>query len=278
MKYRYIFSSGATATTEISNYRLLDKQKMQGQSDVLRVEIPDDAKIEKWECDEYSTWSSSNKRNYFLCELNPKICVKINGRWTILEDATEKWLNGMSIREAIEDNLRDQYSLSPTLNAGYVTWEQYAWMQKNPKISWRFKSIPSDLTNIEIPELTPSELETLDYIRKQFNEYCEEIVNDSPLFEDYEKQDAQNFLKNLVNSMSTDDLAYEWHRVSITSLDPCKRFETKELVDKMRKSKYAYVYPDHYKYAIEKMIDNLSFKYDLEKYRDKDDEEKDFER
>ena len=54
--------------------------------------------------------------------------------------------------------------------------------------------------------------------------------------------------------------------------------ETEELVDKMRKSKYAYVYPDHYKHAIEKMIDNLSFKYDLEKYRDKDDEERDFER
>ena len=87
-------------------------------------------------------------------------------------------------------------------------------------------------------------------------------------FKEDEKQDAKDFLKNLVSNMSNDDLAFEWHRISIGSLDPYKRFETKELVDKMRKSKYCFVYGDHYKHSIEEIVDNLSFRYDLEKYKD----------
>lgn len=278
MRYRYIFNGGVVASDKISNYRLLDKQKIQGESDVLRVEIPEDAKLEKWDCDEYSTWDSSNKRDFLVSELNPKICAKINGRWSILEEATNDWLNGKEMRDAIKDNLGDKYCFNATLNVGYVTWEQYSWMQKNGKVSWRFKVLPSDLENAKVPPLTPSELRTLDYVREQFNEHYEDIVDNSRFFKENEKQDAKDFLKNLVSNMSNDDLAFEWHRFSIGSLDPYKSFETKELVDKMRKSKYHFVYGDHYKHAIEEIIDNLSFRYDLEKYKNKDDDFDDLER
>lgn len=268
MRYRYIFNGGVAAGDKISNYRLLDKQKMAGEVDVIRVEIPDDVKLEKWACDEYSTWNSSNERDFLVHELNPKICAKINGRWSILEEATSDWLNGKRMRDAIKDNLGDKYCFNATLNVGYVTWEQYAWMQKNGNIAWRFKRLPINLEDAKIPPLTPSELKTLDYVREQFYEHYEDIVNNSRFFKENEKQVAKDFLKNLVGNMSNDDLAFEWHRFSIGSLDPNKRFETKELVDKMRRSKYRFVYGDHYKHAIKKLIDNLSFQYDLEKYND----------
>lgn len=276
MRYRYIFNGGVKASDKISDYRLLDKQKIQGESDVLRVEIPDNAKLEKWACDEYSTWDSSNERDFLVSELNPKICAKINGRWSILEEATSDWLNGKKMRDAIKDNLGDKYCQNATLNVGYVTWKQYAWMQKNGKISWRFKSLPFDLEKAKIPSLVPSELKTLDFVREKFNEYYEELVEESRFCEEDEKQEAKDFLKDLVDNMSNDDLAYEWHRYSITSLDPYRRFETKEMVDKMEKSKYTYVYKDHYKYAIRQMIENMSMKFTLEKYLN--DRNKDIER
>lgn len=276
MRYRYIFNGGVKASDKISDYRLLDKQKIQGENDVIRVKIPEDAKLEKWACDEYSTWDSSNERDFLVSELNPKICVKINGRWNILEEATSDWLNGKKMRDAIKDNLGDKYCQNATLNVGYVTWEQYAWMQKNEKVSWRFKSLPFDLEKAKIPPLTPSELKTLDFVREKFNEYYEELVEESRFYEEDEKQEAKDFLKELVDNISNDDLAYEWHRYSITSLDPYRRFEIKEMVDKMEKSKYAYVYKDHYKYAIRQMIENMSMKFTLEKYLN--DRNKDIER
>ena len=257
MRYRYIFSGGVKANDIISNYRLLDKQKMQGQSDVIRIEIPDDAKLEKWDCDEYSTWDRENEQDYELKDLNPQICVKINGKWNVLEDATKDWLNGQEKKTAIKNSLKDNYYQYPLFHIGYVTMEQFYFQQKNHRYAWRFDYFPADLENIKIPPLTPSQLETLSFVKEQFYQYYEAAIDESFYFEEAEKQKAKEFFKDFIENISDDDLAYAWHRYSVNSLDPNQKFETKELVDKMKRSLYRYVYKDHYKNAIKEIIDNM---------------------
>lgn len=263
MRYRYIFSGGVKATNNIARYRLLDKQKMQGVSHVIRVEISDDAILEKWDCDEYSTWDSSNANDYQLSELNPKICVKINGRWAILEDATNEWLGGKEMEDAIHDSIKEKYHQVPVYNIGYLTTEQYKWYrdQSNIKYAWRFDRLPTDLENVKIPSLTPAQLETLDFVRGQFQEHCKEAIDESFYFDDNDKEEATEFFQNFIQIISNDDLAYEWHRISTTGLDPNQKFETKEMVDKIKRSRYGFVHDDHYKYAIKNMIDNMAYEF-----------------
>lgn len=273
MRYRYIFSGGVRANDIISDYRLLDKQKMKRESDVIRIEIPDDAKLEKWDCDEYSTWSKENNRNYELKELNPKICVKINGKWNVLEDATKDWLNGQEMKTAIKNNLKDNYYQYPLFHIGYVTMDQFYFQQKNYKYAWRFDYFPADLENIKIPPLTPSQLETLSFVKEQFYQYYEVAIDESFYFDDAEKQEAKEFFKDFVENISDDDLAYAWHRYSVNSLDLNQKFETKELVDKMKRSPHFYVYKDHYKNAIKEMIDNMLPYFEKYMYqKEKDDQ------
>lgn len=269
MRYRYIFAGGVEANDNISNFRLLDKQKMQGFNSAIRVEIMDDAILEKWKCDEYSTWDSKNKTDYQLKDLNPKICVKINGKWNVLEDATEEWLNGETMNVAIQNNIEGKYYRVPVYNIGYLTIEQYRWYRdkNNMKYAWRLDNFPSNLKDIKIPELTPAQLETIDFVRQQFNEYYVEVINNSYIFEEDEKQEAKLFFKELIDNISDDDLAYEWHRYSTTGLDPNKKFETKEMIEKIKKSSYRCVSKDHYKYAIDTLIENMVLKFDLEKCR-----------
>ena len=280
MRYRYIFAGGVKAENNISNFRLLDKQKMQGESSVLRVELPDDAVLEKWNCDEYSTWDSSNKKDYQLNELNPKICIKINGRWSVLEDATEEWLNGKGMRDAIYDSIKEKYHQVPVYNIGFLTFEQYHWYwdKNNTKYSWRFDRLPADLSNVKIPSLTPSQLETLDFVREKFKEYYEEVVESSLYYDTDEKEEAKEFFKEWIANISNDDLAYKWHHYSTTGLDPYKKFETKELVDKISRSPYQYVHYDHYKFAVREMIDNMVNKFTFCQYCTKEKETDDFEK
>lgn len=279
MRYRYIFTGGVKAEDSISRFRLLDKQKMQGESSAIRVELPDDAILEKWNCDEYSTWDSSNKKDYTLNKLNPKICIKINGRWSVLEDATNEWLCGKEMEHSIRDSIKGKYYEIPVYNIGFLTFEQYHWYRdkNNIKYSWRFDRLPADLSNIKIPPLTPSQLETLDFVREKFHEHYEEVIDKSPFYDEDEKKEAKEFFKDFIENISNDNLAYEWHRYSITGLDPCKKFETKEMVDKLRKSSYSFVHNDHYKIAVIEMINNMSMKfnvYQLRKEKETDDFEK----
>ena len=102
-RFRYITSGGVEPTDPISYYRLLAKQKLNGFTSAIRIEIPENSILEKWACDEYSTWDSKNTKDPKIKNLNPKICIKINGIWKILENATKNWLNNKYLNDAKKD-------------------------------------------------------------------------------------------------------------------------------------------------------------------------------
>ena len=80
-KYRYIGNGHCKSTDPISNYRLLGACKLHtlSSSSYIRVKIPDDLELIKWECDEYSLTEDSRT----ISELGYDVIVKINGKWKV---------------------------------------------------------------------------------------------------------------------------------------------------------------------------------------------------
>lgn len=266
MRYRYILNGAVQSSDKISDYRLLDKQKLQGRNSSLRVEIPDDVILEKWECDEYSTWDSKNEEDYEIKDLNPKICIRVNGRWQVLEDATQEWVQeDKEISDVIQDNIKGKFNNHSLPILGYVTKEQYEWYRRKENVmySWRFQVLPADLEKAKFPPLHIGHIKTINFVREEFLKYYEEIVDNNELFKDDEKGDAKKFYKDFIKNVSNDELAYRWHLYSATSLDPYRNFEYKEDIEKMKKSKYCYVYPDHYKHAIRELMEQLEIRFML---------------
>lgn len=277
MRYRYILNGSVKPNDNISNYRLLDRQKLSGFDDAIRIEIPDDTVLEKCNCDEYSTWHHSNKKNYQLKELNPRICLKVNGKWQVIEQATMDWLIGKDKNDCIKDEIKDKLHPIPLYNIGYITNKQWNWYHDNLKYGWRFDKLPDDLENVEIPILTESQLDTLSFVRREFLNYYEELIENNYHFKDNEKEEAKEFFKNWIKNVSDDELAFRWHIYSTTSLDPNKKFETVVLINKIKRSKYNYVYDDHYKYAIKHIIEDkaMDFRFYLKYKQIEDDYERD---
>jgi hypothetical protein len=56
-KYRYILCGVVFGTDKISDFRLIGASNMKSDYKhvAIRVNIPDDLKLEKWSCDSYST-------------------------------------------------------------------------------------------------------------------------------------------------------------------------------------------------------------------------------
>ena len=73
--YRYITSGGIKATDKVSDYKLISSIKAYGESDFIRIELPDGFKLTKYNCDGYST--TKDKRT--IAELNPAVIVRFNG-------------------------------------------------------------------------------------------------------------------------------------------------------------------------------------------------------
>lgn len=265
MRYRYILNGAIKPNDKISDYRLLDKQKLRGYDKALRVEISDDAILEKWGCDEYSTWDRKNEQDFEIKDLNPKICIRTNGRWQILEEATSKWLQGNEERDAVKDSIEGKFHHHSLPILGYVTNKQYEWYRdkENVMYSWRFQVLPADLEKAKFPPLHICHIKTINFVREEFLKYYEEIVDNNELFKDDEKGDAKKFYKDFIKNVSNDELAYRWHLYSATSLDPYRNFEYKEDIEKMKKSKYCYVYPDHYKHAIKELMEQLEIRFML---------------
>lgn len=264
-RFRYITSGGVEPTDPISYYRLLAKQKLSGHTSAIRIELPENSILEKWKCDEYSTWHDKNTQDPILKNLNPKICIKINGRWQILKDATQNWLNGKDLSDAKKNEIENKLYPIAIFNIGYVTDKQHIWYYSNETYAWRLDRIPADLNNIVIPPLTKDQIDTLIFIKDQFLKYYEELVdNDSMFIYDNEKPGFKIFLKKYIDNVSNDELAALWHSHSTRSLDPNKKFETKKFIDIMSKSKYRYVDKQHYKYAIRDLIEKLKYDYRME--------------
>ena len=180
---------------------------------------------------------------------------------------------------AIQNSIKEKYHQVPVYNIGFLTFEQYHWYRNkdNTKYSWRFDRLPNDLSNAKIPNLTPSQLETLDFVREKFKECFEESVEKSPYYDKDEKEEAKEFFREWMEYASNDDLACEWHRYSTSGLDPYKKFETKELVDKIDKSPYQYVYDNHYEDAVQNMVDNMSTKFTVYQLRKENEQNNEME-
>ncbi len=90
-KYRYISCGIAKSTDKISDFRLIGgSQLFPEERVVLRVVIPDDLKLSKYSCDNYSTTEDPRT----LEELGCDVMIRINGRWIIKND-----LKPLSINE-----------------------------------------------------------------------------------------------------------------------------------------------------------------------------------
>lgn len=99
-KYRYIGCGIAKSTDRISDFRLIGGSQLLEERVVLRVIIPDDLKLSKYSCDNYSTTEDTRT----LEELGCDVMVWINGRWIIRND-----LKHLSINEICDFVRREKW-------------------------------------------------------------------------------------------------------------------------------------------------------------------------
>lgn len=93
-KYRYISCGIAKSTDKISDFRLIGRSQLFPEERVvIRVIIPDDLKLSKYSCDNYSTTEDSRT----LEELGCDIMVKVNGKWIVKNN-----LKHLSINEVYD--------------------------------------------------------------------------------------------------------------------------------------------------------------------------------
>lgn len=81
-RYRYILNGIALGENKISDFRLIAGNNIKPFYDgqiALRVNIPDDLKLEKWSCDSYST----TEDNRTLDELGYDILMWKENKWKI---------------------------------------------------------------------------------------------------------------------------------------------------------------------------------------------------
>ena len=77
MRYRYITCGTAMPDEPLSNFRLLAQNKMSTSDTAWRVILPDDVKLVKYACDEYSTTEDNRPLSAFQCIP----VVRIHKKW-----------------------------------------------------------------------------------------------------------------------------------------------------------------------------------------------------
>lgn len=93
-RYRYILSGIVDPDHPVCHYRLIAGNQLIGQSDAVRIEIPDDMDVKYGPCDGYST--TDDRR--LLKDLRPVPMVKINSRWARRPGLDPRHLLGLSIQ------------------------------------------------------------------------------------------------------------------------------------------------------------------------------------
>lgn len=88
-RYRYITCELVSPDDHINKFRLIGPSNLTGD-DGIRIELPDDIKLEKWSCDPYST--TEDKRT--IRELNPVVMVRVNNKLVHHKELEKEWLNG----------------------------------------------------------------------------------------------------------------------------------------------------------------------------------------
>lgn len=119
MRYRYI-TCGITAPDDALNkYRLIGAINIGSQSSAIRVTLPDDIELEKWDPDGYSTTTATIK----LRELDPKVIVRFNKQMKTDNTLTALWLeNKIQPYEFCQYFQKQGFVPS---QYGYLTWTQF---------------------------------------------------------------------------------------------------------------------------------------------------------
>lgn len=99
-KYRYISCGIAKSADKISDFRLIGgSQLLPEERVVLRVMVPDDLKLSKYSCDNYSTTEDVRT----LEELGCDVMIRINGKWIVKNN-----LKHLSINEIYDLKRREE--------------------------------------------------------------------------------------------------------------------------------------------------------------------------
>lgn len=121
-RFRYIRAGIAAPDDPICNFRLVAQNCLDGAASCIRVELPDDLVLLKYDCDSYST--TADKRT--LNELGYEIRVKMNGRWKTRNDL--KPIQPHRIYFAMMKEGK-----APVPELGYLTQRQYEKWAKTPR-------------------------------------------------------------------------------------------------------------------------------------------------
>ena len=144
MKYRYISTGLASPDDRLSDFSLISGREMGGFSDFIRIEVPDDIKLERWNCDLYSTTDS----DVLLGDLNPKVAARFNGKIKTDKELTDLWLEGKIEPHQFYENLESR-GFTGYLRYGYLDKKQmdFIWqisLAGNHKKIWQFDTIPKE--------------------------------------------------------------------------------------------------------------------------------------
>lgn len=116
-KYRYILNGSVKPDSPICNYRLIGASNIGNRIECIRVRILDDIKLNKYDCDPYSTTNDTRT----IEELGYDIMIKFNNHWKVRNDLKPYMAHEFS------DHLK---GFCPT-PIGYLTKDQYTeWRQK----------------------------------------------------------------------------------------------------------------------------------------------------
>lgn len=117
-RYRYITAGIVHMDDQVNQFRLVAGNKLgmlRNTLTMLRVTIPDDMELTKYDCDEYSTTDDTRQ----IVELHPLPMSRVNGRLKafpeLLYDPRETW----------EDAMRSRYGLWPTTDGTWLTKDRW---------------------------------------------------------------------------------------------------------------------------------------------------------
>jgi len=141
-RYRYILCGIVKEKDPISNYRLIGANLIAEHDSVIRVNIPDDMKLEKWSCDCYSTTRDART----IETLGYDVLINFNGKWKIRND-----LKVYQPHEYHEILKKEGYNISKN---GYLTSDEYVayWDEmdkKNQERRENAKKLQHRLNNYE---------------------------------------------------------------------------------------------------------------------------------
>ncbi len=144
-RYRYITCGVIKPTDKVSDFRLIGINQVYGYSDAIRIEIPDDLKLEKLSCDCYST--TEDERT--IADLNPEVVLRFNGRIKVNKELTALFKAGKLDDDEydITSIMRDKGYVR-VLRLGFLNKEQLKWWSDNHTKNWQVMAIPKNTNNV----------------------------------------------------------------------------------------------------------------------------------